>query len=192
MPHARDGMREEPASSPSSHQPCSPWPYWRLRDRTNAAIVEAVCRDLLRQLAADEPPPLRYYLALRGGDPDAALLRRLQTVVPGIAPRSQCRVSANIGVADRATGVAGAILEVTRVSWRSATMVRVISGYYATPWHAAAFRYHVKTCGGLWAVTSAHTLWRVSPLWRMPAPTPPLSHPGHRMRPTDDAGAPHV
>jgi hypothetical protein len=163
MPHAWEVMREEPTLLPSS--PTIPArPHRRPRDRSNAAIAEAVCRHLLHQLAADAPPPLRHYLALRGGDPDATVLRRLQTVMPEMAPRSRCRVSARTGVTDRATGAAGVILEVTSVAWRHAGAVEVIGGYYATPWHAAAFRYRVEAAGVRWAVTMTRELWRVSPV----------------------------
>jgi hypothetical protein len=163
MPHALNETRDASALLPAS--PTGPArPRRRPRARANAAIAAAVCRHLLHQLTADQPPLLRYYLELRGSDPETVVLHRLRALMPGVQPRSQCRVSVRTGVTDRATGAAGALLEVTSVSWRRATAVQVVAGYYATPWRAAAFRYRVDYQGGQWVVTAARGLWRVSPV----------------------------
>jgi hypothetical protein len=134
----------------------------------NAVIVEAACRHLLQQLASARPYPLRYYLALRGGDPQASLLRRVRALAPGVQPRSQCRVSARSGVVDRTTGDPGVILEVSQVSWRYATAAEILAGYFATPWHAAAFRSRVVYDGVQWSLTAARELWQVHPDGELP------------------------
>ena len=154
----------------------------------NAVIVEAVCRDLLHQLVVDWSYPRRYYLALRGGDPQAALLRRVRALAPGVQPRSQCRVSARSGVVDHGTGDPGVILEVSQVSWRSAAAAEILAGYFATPWHAAAFRYRVAYDGVQWSITAAHELWRVHPGGERPHRSHDRRQ-GPRVRTTDDAWA---
>jgi hypothetical protein len=151
-------------------------------------IVEAVCRDLLQQLAADRSHPRRYYLALRGDDPDAALLRRVRALAPGVEPRSRCRVSARAGVVDHATGDPGVILEMSQVSWRHATAAEILAGYYATPWRAAAFRYRVAYDGVQWSITTARELWRVHPCGALPHRSHG-SRQGHRLGKTDDQWA---
>ena len=126
-----------------------------------AAVCEAVFRYQLQQPLSDVPQPLRYYLALRGRDPDAALLRRLQDLTPTIQPLSHCRVTAREGVCDRAAGARGVILQVARLAWVHAAAVEVVGGYYITHRHAASFRYGVASEGVHWAVTTVHLLWRV-------------------------------
>jgi hypothetical protein len=153
----REGAVPLPPSRPSSAGSNRARPYERL----DAVIAEAVFGYHLQRLLADQPSPLRYYLALCGRDPDEALLRRLQTIAAGVEPRSQCRVSARTGVTDRATGAAGVILEVTSLSWIHVAAVEVVGGYYVTPWHAAALRYRVEWTREQWVVTAAGELWRV-------------------------------
>jgi hypothetical protein len=147
MPYRNEDLRHTSALRSSPHPCRSVRRHGHPSGPLNAVIVEAVCRDLLQQLVADGPSPQRYYLALRGGDPQAALLRRVRALAPGVQPRSQCRVSARSGVVDHATGEPGAILEVSQVSWRSASAAESLAGYFATPWHAAAFRYRVEHHG---------------------------------------------
>jgi hypothetical protein len=168
MPYSDDDLRDASALLSSPH------PFRSVSRRRhpsvalNTVIVEAVCRALLQQLAADRSHPLRYYLALRGGDPQVALLRRVRALAPGVQPRSQCRISARVGVVDRLTGEAGTILEVTSVLWRCATAAEVTGGHYATPWHAAALRYRVAYDGVQWSVTATRELWRVHPCGELP------------------------
>ena len=131
------------------------------RPALEAAVCEAVFRYQLQQPPADPPQPPRYYLALRGRDPDAALLRRLGAVTPGVQPFSHCRVTAREGVVDRATGARGVIVQVARLAWVHAAAVDVVGGYYLTHRQAASFRYQVEPDGPRWVVTAAHLLWRV-------------------------------
>jgi hypothetical protein len=134
---------------------------WRRGAGMEAAVCEAVFRYQLQQPLIDPPQPPRYYVALRGRDPDAALLRRLGAVRPGIQPFSHCRVTARDGVLDRATGARGVIVQVARLAWVHAAAVDVVGGYYLTHRQAASFRYEVGPDGHRWAVTAAHLLWRV-------------------------------
>jgi hypothetical protein len=126
-----------------------------------AAVCETVFRYQLQQPLSDVPQPLRYYLALRGRDPDEALLRRLGAVRPGVQPFSRCRVTARDGVRDRATRARGVIVQVARLAWEHAAAVDVVGGYYLTHRQAASFRYAVEPRDGRWAVRAAHLLWRV-------------------------------
>jgi hypothetical protein len=126
-----------------------------------AAVCETVFRYQLQQPLIDVPQSPRYYLALRGRDPDAALLRRLGAVRPGVQPFSHCRVTARDGVRDRATRERGVIVQVARLAWEHAAAVAVVGGYYLTHRQAASFRYAVEADGPRWAVTAAHLLWRV-------------------------------
>jgi hypothetical protein len=130
-------------------------------ERLEAAVCETVFRDQLQQPLVDPPQPRRDYLALRGRDPDAALLGQLQDLTPGVQPLSHCRVTAREGVLDRATAARGVILQVARVTRVHAAAVEVIGGYYLTHRHAASFRYHVASEGTHWAVTTVQLLWRV-------------------------------
>jgi hypothetical protein len=134
---------------------------WRRGAGVEAAVCEAVFGYQLQQPLIDPPQPPRYYVALRGRDPDAALLRRLGAVRPGIQPFSHCRVTARDGVLDRATGARGVIVQVARLAWVHAAAVDVVGGYYLTHRQAASFRYEVGPDGHRWAVTAAHLLWRV-------------------------------
>jgi hypothetical protein len=120
-----------------------------------------VFRYQLQQPLVDPPQPLRYYLALRGRDPDEVLLGRLRDLTPRVQPLSHCRVTAREGVLDRATEARGVILQVTRVAWVHAAAVEVVGGYYLTHRHAASFRYRVASDGTHWAVTIVQLLWRV-------------------------------
>lgn len=161
MPNAPEERREGPVPLLPAHPLGPERPHRHVRDRPDAVIAEAVFCHLLRQFTANQRHPMGYYLALQGHEPDAALLRRLQALAPGVQPRSHCRVSTRTGVTDRATGAAGVILEVTSMSWRHAAAVEVVGGYYTTPWHAAALWYHVEYDGARWIVTAARELWRV-------------------------------
>ena len=125
------------------------------------AVGAAVFRYQLQQPVADAPQPAHYYLALQGRDPEAAVLRRLQRLGPGVHPFSRCRVTARDGVVDRVTGVQGMILQVARLVWVHGAAVEAIGGYYCTHRHAAGFRYHVAHARDPWAVTAAYLLWRV-------------------------------
>jgi hypothetical protein len=185
MPYRNEDLRHTSALRSSPHPCRSVRRHGHPSGPLNAVIVEAVCRDLLQQLVADGPSPQRYYLALRGGDPQAALLRRVRALAPGVQPRSQCRVSARSGVVDHATGEPGAILEVSQVSWRSASAAESLAGYFATPWHAAAFRYRVAYDGVQWSITAARELWRVHPGGERPYQSHG-SRQGHRVRTTGD------
>jgi hypothetical protein len=129
--------------------------------RPDEAVCEAVFRYQLQQPFVDQPRPAGYYLALRGRDPDAALLDRLRDLTPAIHPLSHCRVTARDGVLDRATGTRGVIVQVVRLAWVHTAAVDVVGGYYLTHRHAAAFRYGVEPEGQGWAVTTAALLWRV-------------------------------
>jgi hypothetical protein len=130
-----------------------------------AEVCETVFRYQLQQPLVDPPQSPRYYLALRGWDPDEALLCRLRDLTPEVQPLSHCRVTAREGVRDRATGARGVILQVARLAWVHAAAVDVIGGYYLTHRQAASFRYEVEyevePDGLRWAVTAAHLLWRV-------------------------------
>jgi hypothetical protein len=126
-----------------------------------AAVGETVFRYQLQQPLVDSPPSPRYYLALRGHDPDEALLRQLSAVTPGIQPFSRCRVTARDGVLDRVSGARGVIVQVARFAWVHAAAVDVVGGYYITHRHAASFRYHVEPDGQQWAVTAVYLLWQV-------------------------------
>jgi hypothetical protein len=161
MPRAR-----APDSRVEARALSAPWrrgagPLGPARAGVEAAVCEAVFRYQLQQPLIDPPQPPRYYVALRGRDPDAALLRRLGAVRPGIQPCSHCRVTARDGVLDRATGARGVIVQVARLTWGHATAVDVVGGYYLTHRQAASFRYEVEPDGHRWAVTAAHLLWRV-------------------------------
>ena len=138
-----------------------PEPRVEARAGVEAAVCEAVFGYQLQQPLIDPPQPPRYYVALRGRDPDAALLRRLGAVRPGIQPFSHCWVTARDGVLDRATGARGVIVQVARLAWVHAAAVDVVGGYYLTHRQAASFRYAVEPDGQRWAVTAAHLLWRV-------------------------------
>jgi hypothetical protein len=138
-----------------------PEPRVEARAGVEAAVCEAVFRYQLQQPLIDPPQPPRYYLALRGRDPDAALLRRLGAVRPGIQPFSHCRVTARDGVLDRATGARGVILQVARLTLLHAAAADAVGGYYLTHQQAASFRYRLEHHDGRWAVTAAHLLWRV-------------------------------
>ena len=87
MPSRHEDLRDAPALF------CSPHSYRSVSRRghpsgpLNAVIVETVCRDLLQQSVADGLYPRRFYLALRGSDPQAALLRRVRALAPGVQPR---------------------------------------------------------------------------------------------------------
>lgn len=129
-------------------------------ERREAAVCEVVFRAQLQQSLVDAPPPLRYYLAQQGWDPDEALLHRLSAVVSEVYPLSHCRVSAREGVVDRAAGVRGVILQMARLAWVHAAAVDVVGGYYLTHRQAAGLRYHVEHYGHQWAVTAVHLLWR--------------------------------
>lgn len=122
---------------------------------------EAVFRYQLHQPLVDAPQTPRYYLALWGRDPDAALLRRLQALAPGVQPLSHCRVTAREGVIDRATGARGVIVQVARLAWVHVAAVDVVGGYYLTHQQAVSFRYHLDHDGHQWAVVIAHLLWWV-------------------------------
>jgi hypothetical protein len=129
--------------------------------RLEAVVCATVFRYQLQQLLVDPPPPLRYYIALRGRDPDDTLLSRLRDLTPRVYPLSHCRVTAREGVLDRATAARGVILQVARLSWVHAAAVDVTGGYYRTHRQAASFRYCVAFHGVHWAVTTVHLLWRV-------------------------------
>jgi hypothetical protein len=131
------------------------------RERLEAAVYEAVFRYQLQQPLVDHPQVPRYYLALQGHDPDAALLHRLRELAPWVQPLSQCRVTARDGVIDRATGAGGVILQVARLAWVRATTVDVVGGYYITHRQAAGFCYRVESDEQYWAVTTVHLIWRV-------------------------------
>lgn len=130
------------------------------RERLEAAVCEAVLRYQLQQPLVDSPQVPRYYLALRGRDPDEALLRRLRALTPGVQPLSQCRVTARHGVTDRVTGAGGVIVQVARLTWVHGAAADVVGGYFITHRHAAGLRYRVAHDGQHWAVTSVHLLWR--------------------------------
>jgi hypothetical protein len=185
MPYRNEDLRDTSALLASPHPCRSVSRRGHPSGTLSAVIVEAVCRDLLQQLVADGPHPRRYYLALRGGDPPAALLRRVRALAPGVQPRSRCRVSARSGVIDHVTGDPGVILEVSQVLWRAATAAEILAGYFATPWHAAAFRYRVAYDGVQWSVTAARELWRVHPCGERQYQSHG-SRQGHRVRKTDD------
>jgi hypothetical protein len=155
---------------PAAHEPAPPSQSrgsGRLRPlrgseaRRDEAVCEAVFRYQLQQPFVDQPWLSGYYLALRGRDPDAALLERLRDLTPAIHPLSQCRVTARDGVLDRHTGTRGVIVQVARLAWVHTAAVDVVGGYYITHRHAAAFRYDVEPEGPRWAVTTAFLLWRV-------------------------------
>jgi hypothetical protein len=130
------------------------------RERLEAAVCEAVFRYQLQQPLVDPPQGPRYYLALRGGDPDESLLQRLRELRPWVQPLSQVRVTARDGVIDRATGAGGVIVQVARLTWVHSAAADVVGGYYITHRHAAGLRYRVERHGHDWAVTSVHLLWR--------------------------------
>jgi hypothetical protein len=161
MPRAR-----EPDPCVEAHAIPASWlrgagPLGPGREGLEAAVYETVFRYQLRQPLADVPQLLHLYLALRGRDPEAALLRRLQRLRPEVYPFSHCRVTARDGVIDRTTAARGAILQVARLVWVHAAAVDAVGGYYRTHRQAAGFRYHIVRDGGQWAVTAAHLLWRV-------------------------------
>ena len=131
------------------------------RERLEVEACEAVFRYQLQQPLLDYPQVPRYYLALQGHDPDAALLRRLRELTPWVQPLSQCRVTAREGVTDRTTGARGVIVQVARLTWVHGAAADVVGGYYITHRHAAGLRYRVEHRGHDWAVTTVHLLWRV-------------------------------
>ena len=162
MPSAHDPDRRLPVHAPEATPrrgqgavPCPP-----RREHCEAAVCEAVFRYQLQQPLVDHSQVLRYYLALRGGDPDEAFLHRLRALTPWVQPLSQCRVTARDGVIDRATGTCGVIVQVARVTWVHAAAVEVVGGYYITHRHAAGLRYHVAHDGQRWVVMTVHVLWR--------------------------------
>jgi hypothetical protein len=161
MPRARQPDPPVEAHDPSAPQGRGVGPLGPSCEPLEAAVCETVFRYQLQQPLVDPPQPLRYYLALRGRDPDAALLGRLRDLTPGVQPLSHCRVTAREGVLDRATEARGVILQVTRVAWVHAAAVEVVGGYYLTHRQAASFRYRVASEGTHWAVTTVHLLWRV-------------------------------
>jgi hypothetical protein len=156
MPAAHD-----PAPQPPSRRSGRLRPPRGSDARPDEAVCEAVFRYQLQQPFGDQPRPAGYYLALRGRDPEAALLDRLRDLTPAIHPLSHCRVTARDGVLDRATGARGVIVQVARLAWVHPAAVDVVGGYYLTHRHAAAFRYGVEPEGQGWAVTTAALLWRV-------------------------------
>ncbi len=160
MPRARepDPTIEAPAAS-------APWrrgagSLGPACEGVEAAACEAVFRYQLQQPLVDHPQVPRYYLALQGQDPDAALLRRLRELTPWVQPLSRCRVTARDGVTDRATGARGVIVQVARLTWLHGAAADVVGGYYITHRHAAGLRYRVEPQGHDWAVTTVHLLWR--------------------------------
>lgn len=161
MPLARDREPFGRTSDTLAPQRPGAGPLSPSRADLEAAVCETVFRYQLQQPLIDVPQSPRYYLALRGRDPDAALLRRLGAVRPGIQPFSHCRVTARDGVLDRATRERGVIVQVARLAWVHAAAVDVVGGYYLTHRQAASFRYEVGPDGHRWAVTAAHLLWRV-------------------------------
>jgi hypothetical protein len=185
MPYRHEDLRDAPALFSSPHPCRSVSRRGHPSGPLNAVIVETVCRDLLQQFVAEGLYPRRFYLALRGSDPQAALLRRVRALAPGVQPRSQCRVSARSGVVDHVTGDPGVILEVSQVSWRHAAAAESLAGYYATPWHAAAFRYRVAYDGVQWSITAARELWQVHPCGALPHQSHAFRQ-GHCVHKTDD------
>jgi hypothetical protein len=161
MPHARHPHSPDEGGDPSAPEPRHAGLLGPSRERLEAAICETVFRYQLQQPLMDTPQPPRYYLALRGRDPDEALLRRLRDLPLTIQPLSHCRVTAREGVRDRTAGAHGVILQVVRVAWVHAAAVEVVGGYYITHRHAASFQYGVEFQGTHWAVTTVHLLWRV-------------------------------
>jgi hypothetical protein len=161
VPRARDPDPLGEAGEASAPRGRRAGPLGPAHEGLEAAVCEAVFRHQLQQPLADAPHPPRYYVALRGRDPDEALLRRLAALTPGVRPFSHCRVTARDGVLDRATGARGVIVQVARVAWVHAAAVEVVGGYYLTHRQAASFRYRVEPDGPQWAVTAAHLLWRV-------------------------------
>jgi hypothetical protein len=161
VPRALDPDPLGEASDASAPRRRRAAPLGSAHEGLEAAVGATVFRYQLQQPLVDSPPSPRYYLALRGHDPDAALLRQLSAITPGIQPVSHCRVTARDGVLDRATGARGVIVQVARVAWVHAVAVEVVGGYYITHRHAASFRYHVEPDGQQWAVTAVHLLWRV-------------------------------
>jgi hypothetical protein len=151
MPQARD---------PSAPQRRSANPLGPSPEASEAAVCETVFRYQLQQPLIDAPQPLRYYLALHGRDPEAAVLRRLRELTPWVQPLSQCRVTARDGVTDRTTGASGVIVQVARLTWVHRAAADVVGGYYLTHRHAAGLRYRVEPQGHDWAVTTVHLLWR--------------------------------
>ena len=130
------------------------------RERLEAAVCETVFRYQLQQPLVDHPEVLHYYLALLGREPDEPLLHRLRELTPWVQPLSQCRVTAQDGVRDRATGAGGVIVQVARLTWGHGAAADVVGGYYLTHRQAAGLRYGVEPHGHDWAVTSVHLLWR--------------------------------
>jgi hypothetical protein len=161
MPRAREPDPRAEARARSAPWRRSAGPLGPACAGVEAAVCETVVRYQLQQPLIDVPQSPCCYLALRGQDPDAALLRRLGAVRPGVQPFSHCRVTARDGVRDRATRERGVILQVARLTWRHAAAVDVVGGYYLTHRQAASFRYAVEADGPRWAVTAAHLLWRV-------------------------------
>jgi hypothetical protein len=74
-------------------------------------------------------PCLRYVVCLQGRNPEAAVLHRLQRLMPAVHPFSRGRVTARDGVVDRVTGARGMILQVARLVWVHAAAVEAIGGY---------------------------------------------------------------
>jgi hypothetical protein len=161
MPQARDPHPPGEAHDPSALQSRGAGPRGPWCEPREAAVCETVFRYQLQQPLVDLPQPPRYYLALRGRDPDEALLRRVRDLTPRVQPLSHCRVTAREGVLDRATLARGVILQVARLAWVHAAAVEVVGGYYITHRQAASFRYGVAREGQHWTVTTVHLLWRV-------------------------------
>ena len=161
MPRARDPKPLGETREASAPRRRHAGPLGSAHEGLEAVACEAVFRYQLQQPLVDVPPSPGYYLALRGRDPDEALLRRLAAVTPGVQPFSHCRVTARDGVLDRATGAQGVIVQVARSAWVHAAAAEAVGGYYLTHRQAASFRYHVEPDGPQWAVTAVHLLWRV-------------------------------
>jgi hypothetical protein len=161
MRRARDPDAPVKTHGTSAPQGRGTDPLGRSCEPRATAVCETVFRYQLQQPLVDPPQPLRYYLALRGRDPDQALLGQLRELIPRVQPLSHCRVSGRDGVVDRVTGVRGVILQVARLTWRHVTAAEVVGGYYLTHRQAASFRYYLESHDSRWAVTAAHLLWRV-------------------------------
>jgi hypothetical protein len=151
MPSARDRAAPQRRSA----DPVGP-----SRAESEAAVCEKVFRYQLQQPLIDAPQPPRFYLALHGRDPEAAVLRQLQRLGPAVHPLSHCRVTARDGVVDRSTGTRGVIIQIARLTWVHGAAADVVGGYYITHRHAAGLRYRVEPQGHDWGVTTVHLLWR--------------------------------
>lgn len=123
-------------------------------------IREAVFRHMFQKNASGiRQRAGAYCLSVAGGDPTDAFLARFGKHQPPVRKESECAVSEQLGVVDKATNARALIFRVAKIHHTADGKADVEGGYYEGNMSASGNVYSLEKRDGVWKVVKDVMLW---------------------------------